>query len=147
MRKRLINQLDYKERKWLHCAIIRMIIADNSIAEEEVEDLKKTYAQMVGKDAVNPREVFSAPDVSMPLKRPGNISYEHAFIMLSEIVRVAAIDSKVVLEERELLKEILSLLNFKAEAVSKVLQWAKRLALANKEEEILKNSLRDYYQN
>ena len=145
MRKRLINQLDYKERKWLHCATIKMIIADKSIAEEEVEELKKTYAQMAGKDDANPREVFSSPDVIMPLKCPGNISYEHAFIMLSEIVRVAAIDSKIALEEEELLEEILSLLNFKNEAITKVLEWAKRLALANQEEEVLKAGLKEFY--
>ncbi len=63
------------------------------------------------------------------------------------MARIAAIDSKIVLEESNLLGEILSLLDFKKEAVEEVVKWAKRMALVNKEEDQVKLKLKQYYKH
>ncbi len=145
MRKRLIKQLDFKERQWLYSAVIRMIIADKSVAKEEVEELKETLMLIAGKELKDVKEIIKSPELMAPLRPLNNIKFDHAFIMLTEVARVAAIDSKVVLEEEELIKEIMSLLDFDESSVDKVIGWTKRLALVNKEEENLKDSIRDSY--
>ncbi len=141
MRQRLINTLDYKERQWLYKAIFRMILADKNVAAEEVEELTESLRRAAGRDIKDFKEVTHSPQFLERLKPLKGISFEHAFIVLAEIVRVAAIDSKVVLEEEELIKEILSLLDFGEEALEKVMEWAKKLARVNAEEESLKTEL------
>ncbi len=145
MRKRLIKKLDFKERQWLYSAVIRMIIADKSVAKEEVEELKETLMLIAGKELKGVKEIIGSPELMAPLRPLNNIKFERAFIMLTEVARVAAIDSKVVLEEEELIKEIMLLLDFNESSVDKVIAWTKRLALVNKEEENLKESIRDSY--
>lgn len=145
MRQRLINELDYKERQWLFKAIFRMTLADKNVAKEEVDELLESLRKAAGRDIKDFKEVTHSPKFLERLKPLKGISYEHAFIILAEIVRVAAIDSKVVLEEEELIKEILSLLDFREEALEKVMKWAKRLALVNAEEETLKTELIAHY--
>lgn len=146
MRKRLIKELDYKERLWLAKAIFRMIVADKNVAKEEVDDLLESLKRIAGKEIVDVSEVTRSPEFMQPLQPLKGVDYHHAFIILAEIVRVAAIDSKVVLEEEELLKEILELLDFDRSALDKVLEWARRLAIVNQEECELKEELRDAYQ-
>jgi hypothetical protein len=145
MRQRLIKVLDYKERQWLFKAVFRMILSDKNVADEEVDELMESLKRAAGRDIKDFKEVTHSPDFQERLKPLKGISYEHAFIILAEIVRVAALDSKVVLEEEELIKEILSLLDFGEEALEKVMKWAKRLALVNAEEAVLKNGLITHY--
>ncbi len=147
MRKRYIAKLDYNERQWFFKAAILMIIADKSVAEEEVEELKLTVQQMAGPNYKGIADVLKSPGLMTPLKPLKNIKYEKALIIIFELARIAALDSKVVLEETALLNEILSLLNFKKEAVDDVIAWAKRLALVNKEEEKLKDELKLFYKH
>ena len=145
MRKRLIKQLDYKERQWLYRAIFQMIMADKTVAPEEIEELTDTLRQVAGKDLKDYSYIVNSAEFLSPLKPVKNITFHHACIMLMEIARVAAIDSTVVLEEEELISEILSLLGFEESAVNKVIQWTKKLALTNKEEEELKKELENSY--
>ncbi len=145
MRKRLIRQLDYKERQWLYRAIFQMIMADKTVAPEEIEELTDTLRQVAGKDLKDYSEIVNSAEFLTRLKPVRNITSDHACIMLMEIARVAAIDSSVVLEEEELISEILSLLGFEESAVNKVVQWTKKLALANKEEDELKKELENSY--
>lgn len=145
MRKRLIKQLDYKERHWLYRAIFQMIMADKTVAPEEIEELTDTLRQVAGKDLKDYSYIVNSAEFLSPLKPVKNITFDHACIMLMEIARVAAIDSTVVLEEEELISEILSLLGFEESAVNKVIQWTKKLALTNKEEEELKKELENSY--
>ncbi|MCP4754603.1 MAG: hypothetical protein GY866_27280 [Proteobacteria bacterium] len=145
MRKRLVGLLDYKERQWLHKAIMKMIVADKSIAQEEVDDLKETLKMLAGTELKDLKKFITSSEFSVPLQPLKNIEYEHAFIIVMEIARVAAIDSKVVLDEAELLKEILSLLDFNKAAVNKVMDWTKKLALINQEEDRLKDELKNYF--
>ncbi|MBU2510077.1 hypothetical protein KJ966_02025 [bacterium] len=147
MRKRLIKILDYKERQWLFKAIFRMIISDKNVAKEEVDDLLESLKLVAGKEIVDITEISKSPEFLKPLKPLKGIDYHHAFIILTEVVRVAAIDSKIVLEEEELLKEILALLDFDETALTKVMEWARRLAIVNREENELKKELREDYQS
>lgn len=118
-----------------------MILADKNVAAEEVEELTESLRRAAGRDIKDFKEVTHSPQFLERLKPLKGISFEHAFIILAEIVRVAAIDSKVVLEEEELIKEILSLLDFGEEALEKVMEWARKLARVNAEEESLKTEL------
>ena len=59
---------------------------------------------------------------------------------------IATIDSRVVLEEEELLWEVLSLLDFDDKEINKIVARAKKLALVNSEEEGLKEELLFHYQ-
>ncbi len=147
MRKRLIKLLDYKERRWLYKAIFRMIIADKNVAKEEVDDLLEALKMVAGKDNIDITEIPKSPELLKPLKPLNGIDYNHAFIILTEVVRVAAIDSKIVLEEEELLKEILALLDFDETALTKVMEWSRRLAIVNREEDELKEELREDYKS
>ena len=147
MRKRLIKQLDYKERQWLYKAIFQMIMADKSVAREEIDELKFTLRQITGKDLNDYSGIVNSAEFLIPLKPLNNISFDHAFIMLMEIPRVSAIDSDFVLAEEELITEILSLLDFEESAVNKVVQWTKKLAIINKEEEDLKKELKNSYRD
>jgi len=145
MRKRFISKLDYHERQWFFKAAILMIIADKSVAEEEVEELKQTVQQMAGPDYQGVADILKSSFMTTPLKPLKNIKYDKALIIIIELARIAALDSKVVLEESTLLDEILSLMDFKKDAVDVVVKWAKRLALVNKEEENRKNELKQFY--
>ena len=145
MRKRYISKLNYNERQWFFKAAVLMIIADKSVADEEIEELKQTVQQMAGPNYQGISDVLKSPNLMAPLKPLKNIKYEKALIIIFELARIAALDSKVVLEESALLNEILSLLDFKKEAVDDVIAWAKRLALVNKEEEQLKDDLKLFY--
>jgi hypothetical protein len=147
MRKRLIKQLDYKERQWLYKAIFQMIMADKSVAREEIDELKYTLRQITGKDLKDYSGIVKSAEFLIPLKPLKNITFDHAFIMLMEIARVSAIDSDFVLAEEELITEILSLLDFEESAVNKVIQWTKKLAVINKEEEDLKKELENSYRD
>lgn len=145
MRNRLIKNLDYKERQWLYKAVFRMILADKNVAKEEVDELMESLRRVAGRDFKDFAEVTHSPEFLERLGPLKGICYEHAFVILAEIVRVAAIDSRVVLEEEELLKEVLSLLDFDESAVDKVVQWAKKLALVNAEELKLQEELVAHY--
>ena len=145
MRQRLINKLDFKEREWFFKAAILMIIADKSVAEEEVEELKTTLRHLAGNDTQSIEFALKSPKMMTPLKPLRNIKYENALIIIFELARIAAIDSKIVLEESNLLDEVLSLLDFEKKAVKNVVSWAKRMALVNKEEEQLKTDLKQFY--
>ncbi len=141
MRKRLIKKLDFKERQWLYKAVISMIIADKTVATEEVDDLKDTLKMVAGKELKEIGDYINSKDFLDPMQPLHNIDFENAFIILTEIARVAAIDSKIVLEEEALLQEILSLLDFREDDIERVMAWTKKLALINKEEDDLKNEL------
>lgn len=145
MRNRLIKKLDYKERQWLYKAIFHMIMADKTVAHEEVDELLETLKRVAGKDIDDFKAVTCSPEFLSPLKPLKGIKFDHAFIILSEIARVAAIDSLIALEEEELLKELISLLDFTENAVERVLQWTKRLAVINKQEDQLKEELKPHY--
>jgi len=145
MRKRLINSLDYKERQWFYKAIIQMIIADKSIAPEEVDDLKDTLKMIAGKELKDFKDILTSPDFAIPLRPLRNIGFESAFVIIMEIARIAAIDSRFVLEEKELLKEYFSLLEFDEDSLKKVMEWTEKLALINKEEATLKGELEKAY--
>ena len=147
MRKRAISKLGYLERQWFFKAAILMIIADKSVAEAEVEELKQTVQQIAGPDYQGVADILKSSYMMTPLKPLKNISYDKALIIIFELARIAALDSKVVLEESTLLDEILSLLDFKKDAVDIVVKWAKRLALVNKEEENLKKDLKQFYKH
>lgn len=145
MRNRLIKNLDYKERKWLYKAVFHMIMADKTVAREEMDDLMESLKRVAGKDIKDFKEVTRYPEFLERLKPLRGISYDHAFIILIEIVRVAAIDSRIVLEEEELLKELLKLLDFDEKAIDKVMIWARQLASINEEEKHLKEELVAHY--
>ena len=119
-----------------------MIIADKAIAPEEVEDLKETLKIIAGKDLKDLKEIVTSSDFSLPMRPLQNIGFESAFIILVEIARTAANDSRFVLEEQALLKEYFSLLDFDEESLNKVMKWTEKLALINKEEEALKQDLK-----
>jgi len=74
MRKRLIKQLDFKERQWLYSAVIRMIIADKSVAKEEVEELKETLTLIAGKELKGVKEIIGSPELMAPLRPLNNIT-------------------------------------------------------------------------
>ena len=145
MRKRLINNLDYKERQWFYKAVIQMIIADKNIAPEEVDDLKDTLKMIAGKELKDFKDIVTSPDFSIPLRPLKNISFESAFIIIMEIARIAAIDARFVLEEKELLTEYFSLLEFDEDSLKKIMTWTEKLALLNKEEESLKEALKSTF--
>lgn len=145
MRKLLISKLDYKQRQWFFKAALRMIIADKTIAPAEVEDLKDSLKQCAGKDMDDLKAIFTSTEFAKPLTPLKSIPFENAFIILTEIARLAAIDSKFVLEEEDLLREIFSQLNFQEEGIEKLLVWTRKLALVNKEEEQLKKELETFY--
>lgn len=145
MRNRLIKNLDYKERKWLYKAVFHMIMADKNVAREEVDELMESLRRVAGKDIKDFKEVTRYPEMLERLKPLKGISYDHAFIILMEVVRVAAIDSRIVLEEEEMLKDVLQLLEFDDKAIDKVMDWAKKLALINEEESNLKQELVAHY--
>ncbi len=145
MRKSHIKKLDFKERTWLFRSVISMILADKSIAKEEIEDLKDTLKMIAGKELKELGDYVQSPNYQVPLRPLPFIDYDHAFIILMEIARVAAIDSVIVLEEEELLKEVISLLDFDKKAINKVMKWTKRLALINSEEKKLKEELKQFY--
>ena len=147
MRERLIKQLDYKERQWLYKAIFQMIMSDKSVAREEIDELKYTLRLITGKDLKDYSSIVNTAEYLVPLKPLNNISFDHAFIILMEIARVSAIDSDFVSAEEELITEIMSLLDFKESAVNKVIQWTKKLAKINKEEENLRNELGNSYRD
>lgn len=145
MRNRLIKLLDYKERQWLYRAVFQMILADKNVAKEEVDELLESLRRVAGRDIKDFTEVTHSPEFLSRLKPLKGICYEHAFIILAEIVRVAAIDSRIALEEEHLLKEVLSLLDFDDRAVEKVVKWAKQLALVNAKEKDLKEEMLGHY--
>ncbi|MCG8333307.1 MAG: hypothetical protein MJE63_02250 [Proteobacteria bacterium] len=145
MRNSLIKKLDYKARQWLYKAVFQMILADKNVAKEEVDSLLESLRRVSGKDIKDFSQVTSSPEFLVPLKPLRGISYDHAFIIVAELVRVAAIDSRIALEEAELLKEVLSLLDFDNRAIQKVVKWAKQLATVNAEEHYLKEELLSYY--
>lgn len=145
MRKRLINNLDYKERQWFYKAVIQMIIADKNIAPEEVDDLKDTLKMIAGKELKDFKDIVTSPDFSIPLRPLRNIDFESAFVIIMELARIAAIDARFVLEEKELLKEYFSLLEFDEDSLKKIMAWTERLALLNKEEETLKEELKSSF--
>lgn len=145
MRKRLIKKLDYKERNWLYKAIFRMIVADKAVAKEEVDELMETLRMVAGKDIKDFSVITSSPEFLEPLKPLKRIPFEHSFIILSEIIRVAAIDYNLAIEEQELLQEIISLLDFKQDALGDVMDWARNLAQINREELELKEVLKQKY--
>lgn len=122
-----------------------MILADKNVAKEEVDSLLESLRRVSGKDIKDFSQVTSSPEFLVPLKPLRGISYDHAFIIVAELVRVAAIDSRIALEEAELLKEVLSLLDFDNRAIQKVVKWAKQLATVNAEEHYLKEELLSYY--
>ena len=122
-----------------------MIIADKNVAKEEIDDLMESLQKIAGKELQDITEVTKSPEALSPLKPLKGISYQHAFIILTELVRVAAIDSKIVLEEEELLKEVLSLLDFDQAALEKVVKWGQKLATINQEENELKGELESDY--
>ncbi len=124
-----------------------MIIADKSVADEEVEELKQTIQQMAGPEYQGAVDILKSSNMMSPLKPLKHIKYENALIIIFELARIAALDSKIVLEEASLLDEILALLDFEKEAVKKIVNWAKRLALVNKEEEQLASEMKDLYKH
>jgi len=145
MRRELIHQLDYKERKWLYKAITRMVIVDKAVLKQEIEDLKESLAGLSGAETKDLKHVIEDPDFKLPLRKLDNISYESAFIILSEIARLAAIDAKVAQEEKILISEILQLLSFDAEATDQIVSWMENLAKVNLEESRLKDALSKHY--
>lgn len=145
MRNSLIKKLDYKARQWLYKAVFQMILADKNVAKEEVDSLLESLRRVSGKDIKDFSQVTSSPEFLVSLKPLRGISYDHAFIIVAELVRVAAIDSRIALEEAELLKEVLSLLDFDNRAIQKVVKWAKQLATVNAEEHYLKEELLSLY--
>lgn len=145
MRRLLINKLDYNQRQWFFKAALQMIVADKTIAPEEVEDLKDSLKRCAGKDMDDLKTIFTSPEFSKPLKALKNIPFENAFIILAEIARLAAIDSKFVLEEEDLLREFFALLDFHTDGIEKLIAWTRRLALVNQEEDQLKQELSKYY--
>lgn len=122
-----------------------MILADKNVAKEEVDSLLESLRRVSGKDIKDFSQVTSSPEFLVPLKPLRGICYDHAFIIVAELVRVAAIDSRIALEEAQLLKEVLSLLDFDDSAIQKVVKWAKQLATVNAEEHYLKDELLVHY--
>ena len=145
MRQRLIKKLDYKERHWLYKAVFRMILADKTVAKEEVDELLDTLRRIAGRDIKDFTEITHSHEFMEPLQRLKGIPFDHAFIIVAEIIRAASIDCHIALEEEELLREILSLLDFNEGALTKVLDWAKKLARINSEEFSLKEELAGTY--
>ncbi len=131
----------------MYKAIFQMIMSDKSVAREEIDELKYTLRLITGKDLKDYSSIVKSAEYLIPLKPFNNISFDHAFIILMEIARVSAIDSDFVLEEEELITEIMSLLDFKESAVNKVIQWTKKLAIINKEEEDLRKELENSYRD
>ncbi|MFH2131419.1 MAG: hypothetical protein ABIK68_13670 [bacterium] len=146
MRRHMINQLNLKERQWLLKAIIKMVLADTPIVKEEIEELKESILLYAGKEVKNFKEFLSRPEIRLPLRPLSNASYDDAFNILIELARIAAIDCRFVEEEEALLKEILSLLDFDDKAIEKVVNWTKRLAVINDEEQKLKQELKAHFQ-
>ena len=119
-----------------------MIIADKNIAPEEVDDLKDTLKMIAGKELKDFKDILTSPDFSIPLRPLRNIGFDSAFIIIMELARIAAIDARFVLEEKELLKEYFSLLEFDEDSLKKIMEWTEKLALINKEEETLREELK-----
>ena len=146
MRKYLINQLSYNERHWLLKAIVKMVLADTPVVKEEIDELKESILLYAGKEIKNYKEFLSSAEIRLPLKPLTGASYDDAFSILIELAKIAAIDCRFVQEEEQLLKEILSLLDFDNKAVDKIVKWAKRLATVNDEEQKLKLELKAHFQ-
>ena len=145
MRKELIHKLDYNERMWLYKAIARMVIVDKEVVMCETEDLRESLVGFSGSNNKDFKSVLKDPDFILPLKKLNNLKYEHAFIIVSEIARLASIDGKIVAAEENFMKELLELLCFKEEAAKSLTNWMINLAKVNKEEMVLKEKLVNYF--
>ena len=146
MRRYLINKLSYSERNWLLKAIVKMVLADTPVVKEEIEELKESILLYAGKEVKDFKQFLSSAEIRLPLKPLTGASYDDAFSILIELAKIAAIDCQFAKEEAQLLKEILSLLDFDDKAVQKVVNWAKRLASINDEEQKLKLELKGHFQ-
>jgi len=123
-----------------------MVIADAPVVKEEIDELKESVLLYAGKEVKNFKQFLSSTEMRSPLKPLTGASYEDAFSILIELAKIAAIDCQFVREEELLLKEMLSLLDFDNKAVDKVVNWAKRLAEVNHEEQKLKQELKAHFQ-
>ena len=123
-----------------------MVLADTPVVKEEIDELKESILLYAGKEVKNYKEFLSSTEIRLPLKPLTGASYDDAFIILIELAKIAAIDYQFGKEEEQLLKEILSLLDFDDKAVEKVVNWAKRLASVNDEEQKLKQELKSHFQ-
>lgn len=122
-----------------------MVIADAPVVKEEIDELKESVLLYAGKEVKNFKQFLSSTEMRSPLKPLTGASYDDTFSILVELAKIAAIDCQFVREEELLLKEILSLLDFDDKAVNKVVNWAKRLAEVNDEEQKLKQQLKSHF--
>lgn len=121
------NDLSAKERKWLYTAIWKVIVSDGQVSKEEFHDLSEamSWVPRAEFDALNAAEMETLS--RFPLPPLEGLGFEKAFLMLTEVIRVAALDARLMLGELAFIEQFAKLLGFEERAVERALEWAEQL--------------------
>ncbi|MDT8445419.1 MAG: hypothetical protein RRB13_00820 [bacterium] len=133
------------ERKWFAQAIWKIIVVDGQVSPEEFIDLREAmnWTKKEEIEALNQAELEQLTKFPLP-PLPG-LSFEKAFYMLAEMIRVAAADSRLLLGELNLVEHFSNLLGFDERATEQALNWAEDLRKVNLAKIGLSQLCRDHF--
>lgn len=122
-----LHDLSPAERKWLYTAIWKVIVSDGQVSKEEFHDLREAMAWVPQEEFEALRSAEAEQMSRFPLARLEGLEFDKAFLMLTEVIRVATADARLLLGELTFIEHFGQLLGFEERAIERALEWAEQV--------------------
>ncbi|OGH04428.1 MAG: hypothetical protein A2600_04005 [Candidatus Lambdaproteobacteria bacterium RIFOXYD1_FULL_56_27] len=144
--KTTIKDLHVEERKWLYTAIWKVVVVDKHVSAEEFEDLREAM-NWVRQEEMEELEKQAVEKYSLcPLEPLPRLSFEKAFLMINEVIRVATEDRELLISEQELIEHFARLLGFTDDPSHElILGWAQKMLELEIQKEALAHRLKPFF--